>query len=384
MGKNEKQAYLEAIRIRYREATRPSKKVILDEFCQVCRYHRKHAIRLLRKKKRRVAKGAVGRKPQYHTPTFIGCLKKLWLATDQMGSKTFKTAIPLWLPFYDCPDVVRQQLLKISSATLDRLLRPIRLKAGKGRCATRPGTLLKTQIPIRTNHWDVTKPGFFEADTVAHCGNSLSGDFVYSLNLTDIQTTWTECRSVWNKGAHNIVQQIKDIEKILPFRIRGFDSDNGSEFLNHHLVSFFHGRPIPVQVTRSRPYKTNDNAHVEQKNWTHVRQLFGYHRFDHPAIVPLMNDLYKNEWAMLTNHFHPTRKLIRKTRMGARYKRIYDELKTPFQRVMNSPDVHNTKKAQLQSIHENLNPFELTKATQRKLKAIFQFVSVTSNVRTRI
>lgn len=384
MGKSEKKAYLEAIRSRYRKASRRDKKAILDEFCQVCGYHRKHAIRLLRRKKSHKANGRVGRKPQYHSPVFLRCVTKLWLATDQMGSKTFKTAIPLWLPFFDCPDVVRQQLLKVSSATLDRLLRPIRLKAGKGRCATRPGTMLKTQIPIRTNHWDVSKPGFFEADTVAHCGNSLSGDFAHSLNLTDIQTTWTECRSVWNKGAHNVVVQIKDIEENIPFRLRGFDSDNGSEFLNHHLVNFFRVRSAPVQFTRSRPYKTNDNAHVEQKNWTHVRQLFGYHRFDNPAIVPLMNDLYRNEWSLLTNHFHPVRKLIKKTRIGARYKRVYDQARTPYQRVMDSPDVYNTKKAQLQSLHQTLNPFKLRRVINHKLKAIFQLVSVTSNVRTRI
>ena len=382
MGKREKKAYLEAIRERYRTASKQEKRLILNEFCSVCGYHRKHAIRLLRKRRKPLTKGPIGRKPQYNTPEFLDCLKQLWLATDQMGSKTFKAALPLWLPFYDCPDSVREQLLKISPATMDRRLLPIRRKAGKGRCATRPGTLLKTQIPIRTNHWDVTKPGFFEADTVAHCGNSLSGDFVYSLNLTDIQTTWTECRCVWNKGATGVVEQIKDIEAILPFRLRGFDCDNGSEFINHHLVEFFRGKP--VQFTRSRPYKTNDNAHVEQKNWTHVRQLFGYDRIDNPALVPLMNDLYKNEWALLMNHFHPTRKLINKIRFGSRYKKVYDQLKTPFQRVIDSTDVAVIQKLRLQSIHDSLNPFQLNVCIQRKIKAIFQQVSVTSNVRLRI
>jgi hypothetical protein len=244
--------------------------------------------------------------------------------------------------------------------------------------------MLKTQIPIRTHNWDLSKPGFLEADTVAHCGNSLAGDFAYSLNLTDIQTTWTECRSVWNKGAYDVVEQIKDIETLLPFAIRGFDSDNGSEFLNHHLVNFFRGRPRPVAITRSRPYKTNDNAHVEQKNWTHVRHLFGYDRIDNPNVVALMNDLYRNEWSLLMNHFHPTRKLTRKIRIGSKYKRIYDNPRTPYQRVLESPYVFKTKKNSLQVIHESLNPFELNRCIQKKLKAIFQRVSVTSNVRLRI
>lgn len=382
MGKREKTAYLEAIRERYRKADRQGKKRILDEFCQVCAYHRKHAIRLLRRRRRRPAKGRVGRKPQYHSPDFLRCLKELWLATDQMGSKTFKAALPLWLPFYECPHSVGEQLRRVSHATVDRLLRPIRLKAGKGRCATKPGTILKTQIPIRTNFWDTTRPGYFEADTVAHCGNSLAGDFAYSLNLTDIQTTWTECRSVWNKGAQGVVSQIKDIESTIPFRIRGFDCDNGSEFLNHHLVQYFRGKP--VQFTRSRPYRTNDNAHVEQKNWTHVRQLFGYDRIDDTDLVPLMNDLYRNEWSLLTNHFHPTRKLLKKTRTRSKYKKTYDQPRTPYQRVLESPYVHETQKVRLKATHDRLNPFKLTKEIQRKLKAIFQRVSVTPIVRHRI
>ncbi len=150
--------------------------------------------------------------------------------------------------------------------------------------------MLKNQIPIRTHSWDISQPGFMEADTVAHCGNSLAGDFVWSLTMTDIDTTWTENRATWSKGAEGVLAQIRDIEARLPFLLKGFDCDNGSEFLNYHLLRYFTDHPSVTSFTRSRPYKKNDNAHVEQKNWSHVRQLFGYDRFEDPCLVNLMNN----------------------------------------------------------------------------------------------
>jgi len=214
------------------------------------------------------------------------------------------------------PDVAAK-LLRASAATLDRLLRPLRALHPKRRCTTRPGSLLKTQIPIRTHFWDVDRPGFFEADTVAHCGNSMAGDFVHSLTFTDICSGWTENRAVWGRGSLGVLERIQDIEAHLEFPVLGFDCDNGSEFLNHHLVRYFTDRPKqPALFSRSRPYAKNDNAFVEQKNWTHVRQLLGYDRLDKPALVPLINALYANEWSSLTNFFCPTLKLKSKTRLG--------------------------------------------------------------------
>jgi hypothetical protein len=202
--------------------------------------------------------------------------------------------------------------LSISPASIDRLLKPVRDKFARKRfCTTKPGSLLKTQIPIRTNHWDVTKPGYMEADTVAHCGGCMDGDYAYSLTLTDIHTTWTECRAVWCKGAEGVLKQVKDIQDALPFELRGFDSDNGSEFINYHFVRYF--SDTEIQFTRSRPYKKNDNAYVEEKNWTHVRHLFGYERFDNQALVPLMNDLYAKEWSLYQNHFRSTMKHIKRS-----------------------------------------------------------------------
>jgi hypothetical protein len=317
MGKHERHAYLEAIRVRYRKADRAGKAKILDEFCAVCGYHRKYGIRLLNRKPGRPTPHRVGRKPKYDSPGLLKALRRIWLVSDQLCSKRLKAALPLWLPHYEAEfgelvDADRQALLTISASSLDRLLKPLRVSHPKGLCGTKPGTLLKRQIPIRCEHWDVSQPGFMEADTVAHCGDSLAGNFVWSLTLTDILTGWTECRATWNKGAQGVITQIQAIEVALPFPLRGFDCDNGSEFLNHHLVRYFSQHPQRPTFTRSRPYKKNDNAHVEQKNWSHVRHLFGYDRFEDARLVPLMNDLYANEWSQIQNHFCPSMKLQEK------------------------------------------------------------------------
>jgi hypothetical protein len=274
--------------------------------------------------------------------------------------------------------------LTISAATLDRLLKPLRVGHPKGLAGTKPGSLLRTQIPIRTHHWDETLPGFVEADTVAHCGNSLAGDFVWSLTLTDIVTGWTECRATWNKGATGVLAQLQAIEALLPFPLRGFDCDNGSEFLNHHLVRYFSNHPGKPVFTRSRPYQKNDNAHVEQKNWTHARQLFGYDRLAHPELVTLMNEVYSTLWCPLQNHFCPSLKLKEKHRNGARYVRKYHPPQTPYQRLMLHPDIPDNNKTALWQQHDALNPFTIKAAIEQKLKTIFSLVSVSSNVRQRL
>ena len=202
--------------------------------------------------------------------------------------------------------------------------------------------------------------------TVAHCGNSLAGDFVWSLTLSDILTGWTECRATWNKGSSGVLDQIKETEQALPFELRGFDCDNGSEFLNHHLLRYFSLHPARPAFTRSRPYKKNDNAHVEQKNWTHVRQLFGYERFDNPELTKLMNALYAKEWSQLQNHFCPTLKLKEKERIGARYRKQYYTPETPYQRVMSCESVTDDTKSKLRTLHEILNPFDLKQQIDAK------------------
>ena len=218
---------------------------------------------------------------------------------------------------------------------------------------------------------------------MAHCGNSLAGDFVWSLTLSDILTGWTECRATWNKGSVGVLDQIKEIEQALPFELRGFDCDNGSEFLNHHLLRYFTSHPARPAFTRSRPYQKNDNAHVEQKNWTHVRQLFGYERFDNPELTKLMNALYAKEWSQLQNHFCPTLKLKNKERIGARYRKQYHTPETPYQRVMNCENVTDDTKSKLRTLHEILNPFDLKQQIDAKLRNIFSMVKVTSVLRQR-
>jgi hypothetical protein len=376
MVKSARREYLETIRKRYRKACKKDKKPILDEFCTNCAYHRKYAIRLLGQRPRlRVKKP--GAKPVYDSAALLTPLKRIWFATDQMCSKKLKAAISLWLPHYEqeygaLQESVKAQLLCVSPRSIDRLLKPVRAQSvRRGLCGTRPGTLLKNQICIRTEHWDVTRPGFVEADTVAHCGNSLAGDFVWSLTLTDILSGWTENRATWNKGALGVMAKIEDIEATLPFSILGFDCDNGSEFLNHHLHRYLTDRPSPAQFTRSRPYHKNDSAHVEQKNWTHVRQLFGYDRFDKPQLVNLMNDLYLNEWRTFQNFFCPTLKLKEKQRINSRYIKKYHPPQTPCQRLLESNHVCPETKKQLMAAFLDTNPFVLKKIIQAKLKIIF-------------
>jgi len=390
MNSKERKSYLIAIKRRYLKAKKAGKQVILNEFCQVCDYNRKYAIRLLNKHNNFPPKHKPGKQSRYGSPDFIAALKCIWFASDQMCSKRLKAVIPLWLPFYkshydELTDQTYQALLDISPATIDRVLKPIRAKyTQKGLTGTKPGTLLKNQIPIRTGVWDITEPGFMEADTVAHCGNSLAGDFVWSLTLTDYHSGWTECRATWNKGATGVVAQIKAIEQALPFSLKGFDCDNGSEFLNYHLLRYFQEHPKGIQFTRSRPYKKNDNAHVEQKNWTHVRQLFGYDRFDDKSLINKMNSLYEKEWSQFQNYFCPTMKLKEKTRQNSRYQKKYFTPQTPYQRLLDSNSIDENTKQKLTAQYERLDPFQLKTKIERKLKAIFKLVSVTQNVRLRI
>ena len=389
MSRKEKRAYLKAIQSRYKKASRAQKSRILDEFCAVCGYNRKYAIRALSKRPARVRRKP-GRRPRYEADRIIGHLRAIWLATGQMCSKRLRVALKEWLPHYEAEhglleDIVRGQLYSLSAPTIDRLLKPFRaIYPTKGLAGTKPGRLLRNQIPVRTDNWDINQPGYMEADTVAHCGNSLAGDFVWSLTMTDIQTSWTENRAVWNKGSAGVLEQIKNIEKSLPFEILGYDCDNGSEFLNHHLIRYFVNRDKAVQFTRSRAYRKNDNAHVEQKNWTHVRHLFGYDRFDRPELVEMMNDLYRNEWSQYQNHFCPVMKLVEKTRINSRYHRRYDKPMTPYYRLMGSGILSEETKNRLREERRGLNPFALKRAIEKKLKKILRLVTVSTKPRKRI
>jgi hypothetical protein len=379
MSPRSKKEYIEAIYLRYKKAAFKEKTIILDEFCATCGYHRKHAIRLLRRFRRFIKPKAKkrGRAPVYHTKVILKPLKQIWLTANLPCSKRLKAILPLWLPGYvqsfgDLPSEVSQALLSISAATIDRLLHPVRIQyKTRGRATTKPGTLLRKHIPIKTNQWDESRPGFLEADTVAHCGQSLSGMFAYTIDCVDIATGWSEQRAVWGKGETAILEQIKQIEKSLPFPLLGFDCDNGSEFLNHHLLKHFAQRKRPVQFTRSRAYHKDDNAHVEQKNWTHVRQWLGYQRLDDPTVVPLLNNLYRQEWRLFHNFFCPSVKLLSKERIGSKTIKHHDRPKTPYQRILESPLIPPNVKQSLSKHLEKLNPFVLRESMEKRLKKIF-------------
>jgi hypothetical protein len=379
MSPQAKKEYTEAIYLRYKNASRSEKNKILDEYCATCNCHRKHAIRVLRGYKRftKPKKGKRGKPCVYRKEQCLEPLKTIWLTANLPCSKRLKAILPLWLPGYEqiygkLPDEVSKALRTISAATIDRLLRPGRTQYNKrGRSTTKPGSLLRKQIPIMTNQWDETRPGFLEADTVAHCGESTMGMYALTLDCVDIATGWTEQRAVWGKGEAGVLEQIKDIEKSLPFPLLGFDSDNGSEFLNNHLLRHFTDRNQPVKFTRSRAYHSDDNAHVEQKNWTHVRQWIGYERLASPEVVPLLNGLYRTEWRLFHNFFVPSVKLIDKERIGSKTIKRHDLPKTPYQRIMASVDIPKAVKDNLSKQFENLNPFLLRKAMENKLKKIF-------------
>jgi len=379
MSPRSKREYLEAVYLRYKRAARKRKTVILDEFCRNCGYHRKHAIRILNNFRRftKPKPKKRGKPSKYDKPSVIKPLKRIWLAANLPCSKRLKVIIPLWLKAYteefgDLSADVVKALLKISPPTIDRLLKPVRVKyKGRSRSTTKPGTLLKKQIPIKTNQWNETRPGFLEADTVAHCGESLLGDFAYTVDFVDIATGWSEQRAIWGKGETGVLKQIQDVEDSLPFPMLGFDCDNGSEFLNYHLLRHFTERDKPVQFTRSRPYHKDDNAHVEQKNWTHVRQWFGYHRLDKAVLVPLMNELYTHEWGLYHNFFMPSVKLIEKKLVAGKTIKRYDTPKTPYQRVLESPHITASAKSSLKEQFETLNPFKLRRTMENKLKTIF-------------
>jgi len=375
MSNESKKDYLATIKSRYLSASKKEKKKILDEFCITCNYNRKYAIRKLNEKVviRTYNKGKSGRKKRYNSSELKEFLIKLWKASNLVCSVRLKAMIPLWLPYYErsLNEETKNLLLEISASTIDRLLREKRNRYGKlGLATTKPGSLIRKQIPIKTKQWDERVPGFIEADTVAHCGGSLSGMFVYSLNTVDIATGWTEARALWGKGQKTAFEAIRSIENSIPFKLKGFDSDNGGEFINWHLLNYFVKRKRPVDYTRSRAYQKNDNAHIEGKNWTHIRQYFGYMRFDKIEIVDLMNDLFINEWSYLHNYFLPSMKLDSKERINGKVIKKHSPPKTPLQRLIDSKLLTKKKERELQKEFKSIDPFMLQKIVEKKIKNI--------------
>jgi hypothetical protein len=281
--------------------------------------------------------------------------------------------LPEWLPAYEADHRridadLRQALLQASARTLDRLLAPLRVGLAR-RGGTRPGSLLRQSIPIRGT-WTEEGPGWLEMDTVALCGGRLDDCHLWMLDAVDIRTDWTELRALENRSRACTLRQIAHLESGLPFALLGVDSDNGGEFINHHLAAYLEQRPTPVLFTRGRPYKKNDNARVEQRNWTHVRQQFGYERYDNPEVAPLINRLCVGALGQLLNHFLPTHLLKEKRRNGNRTVRVYGAACTPYARVLAAAEVSANKKAELHTLHTQLNPFALAREVERQKKVI--------------
>ena len=378
MSLSAKRECLARIHGRYQRAGRPHKTRILSEFCALCGYHPKSALRLLNRPLRTTPPKRSGPKIIYDPVEVLPVLKHVWLASDQLCSKLLKAALPEWLGHYErrsapLPEAFKKKLLAISPAQIDRLLRSARVQhPKKGLSATRPGTLLRHAVLTRSGPPDTTRLGSVEADTVAHCNDSTEGDYVNSLTFTELFSGWTENRAVWNKSADAVLVQLKALETTVPYPMKDFHTDNGGEFLNWALHRHLTGWAVKLPWTRSRAYRKNDNAHCEQKNWTHVRQLFGHDRFEHPELVALMNDLYANEWSQFTNHFKPTFKLVKREKKDGKTKRVYEATpKTPYQRLLDSPDLPKATQVKLRTDHATLDPFGLKKNIEVKLKKFF-------------
>lgn len=377
-----RRVYLETIRVRYQKSTKKLKSQILNEFCAVCGYERKYAIRILwghvEPRSRRP-----GPKRTY-SHKVIPHLIYFWTAMNRCCSKKLKAALPLWLPFYQEPlePEVKALLLKMSPATIDRRLKDYRDDTVGGVSTTR-SSWVKSKIPLKLLDHEITEPGFMEADTVAHCGNSLSGEFVNSITMTDLFSGWTDNRALLTKTSNHIVEKVESIESRLPFIMKGFASDNGTEFLNKELHNYLCKRKNPIEFVRRRPYKKNDNAHVEQKNFTHVRSLFGYERYEDRELVQMMNEIYQAYWNPLWNYFTPCLKLKKKVRVGGKVKKTYDHPQTPAQRLINHPAMTAVQISYLKEQLRNRNPIWLKQQLDKKLKEFFSLVEkkkVTSKV----
>jgi hypothetical protein len=375
MSQELKENWLPKVRVRYARRSREGKSRMLDELCEDHGYERKYAIKLL-KDSLPVASGRrhPGPVPQYEMIEPI--VRQMWLTAEQPCGKRLVPVLQQWLPYYErrfggVSSRQRKLLRQISAATLDRLLSGARAEyTGRGRCGTKPGSLLKTEIPIRTGTWDLTRPGYLEADSVAHCGSSLAGNFIWSLTYTDIFSGWTEGRAVWNKGAAGVVAATQDMEGALPFGLLGFDCDNGSEFLNHHLWGYLAQRRAPVEFTRSRPYHKDDNAHVEQKNWMWPRQLLGYTRLEDAALVVRICTVYKEAWGPLHNFFLPCLKLKRKWREGSHWRKRYELPRTAYDRLCRPGVLGLKQRRKLRECYDTLDPFLLKDELEKQLKQI--------------
>ncbi len=375
MSSHARNEYVREVSARYKRASRPEKSQILDEFCQTGGYNRKYALGLLGNPPPPRMVPIERPRAKRYDAEISRVLAKVWVMSNGLCSKRLVPFLPQLLDALQrhqelcLSGPIRDKLLCISPATVDRLLGAVRRSHPlRGRSTTKPGTLLRDQIRVRTEFaWDEQKPGYFEADLVAHCAESTAGDFLYTLTLTDIATGWTECQPLLNRSQIGVTEAIERIRKLLPFPILGIDSDNGSEFIN--LKRYCDERKI--EFTRSRPYKKNDQCHVEQKNWTVVRQHIGYARYEGAEECRLLGSVHR--WLRRhVNFFQPSVKLLSKERDQAKIRKCYDKAKTPYQRLLDYGLLSSQDRQDLQTFYLDLNPVELLRELRASLHRLQQ------------
>ena len=363
MSQTSKRELLAELRPRYTLGNRSAKQRILDELVAVTGYHRKYAIQLLnhppkgRTRQRRASQPRYGGRVR-------AALEQVWRAANCICGTRL---VPVLAEFVTALEShgelrldaeTRRLLLCISPATADRLLK--RARQGlrpHGLGTTKPGSLLLQAIPIRTfAQWDDAQPGFMEVDLVAHCGTSAHGEYLNSLDMVDVKTRWVELAALINRSQATVTAAVSDCQARLPYRLLGVDSDNGSEFINNDFKRYCEKEGITF--TRCRPYKKNDQAYVEQKNWTAVRQVVGYDRYEGCTACAALSALYV-PLRLYLNFFQPVMVLVEKQRHGAKVKKRYDQAKTPYQRVLDAPEVTEEAKQRLRQLYRTLNPAEL-------------------------
>ena len=376
MSQKSKRELLEVVRPRYLKVNKVEKQKILDEFTSATGYHRKYAIRVL---KNQVPKHHNRKTTSYkaiYRGEVVQALEQIWEIYGRICSKRLQPYLPEAIKVLErCQEIelskdTKDLLLKISSASIDRCLHPIRIKSPHGLGTTKPGSLLKKLIAVRTfTEWDEERPGFMEIDLVAHCGNTTEGQFLNTLTCTDICTGWIDVTALPRRSQQAVCDAISLLRQRLPFPLLGIDSDNGSEFINDLLYRYCLDEQITF--TRSRPYKKNDQAHVEQKNWSVVRHTVGYDRWETEQERALLENIY-DDLRLYINFFQPSFKLIAKERIGNQTIKRYDTAKTPYQRLLERQDIPLETKARLMNLYLQLNPAELRRSIDQKTAKLWK------------
>jgi hypothetical protein len=377
MSQRSKRELLEAIRPRYLKAKRSEKKIILDEFVAATSYHRKYANRIL-KHGRPQQIGKRNGLPKVYEGEVVVALEQIWEVCGRICSKRLHPFLPEMVKVLErCGELqlkaeTKALLLRMSRSTIDRCLCPARFEHPHGRSTTKPGSLLKKAIPVRTyTPWDEERPGFLEIDLVAHCGETTEGQFLNTLTCVDLSTGWIECLAVRQRSQQTVFEAIQSLRTRLPFALLGIDSDNGGEFINDLL--FHYCQDEQISFTRSRPYRKNDQAHVEQKNWSVVRRIIGYDRFETEADYLLLQSIY-TDLRLYTNFFQPVLKLIAREPVDKKVIKRYDTAATPFQRVLASKAIPFETKARLTNLYVHLNPVQLRTTIDQNVAKLWKIL----------